>query len=49
MFSIEKVSIGLMVLAAIAIVAMLGPASVGALFGALIAIAFMRLSSTRRS
>ena len=49
MISIEKIGIVLMIVAAIAIVALLGPASLGALLGALIAIAFMRLSSTRRS
>ena len=49
MISIEKVGLVLMVVAALAIIALLGPASLGALLGAVVAVGLLRTSGARRS
>jgi uncharacterized membrane protein len=49
MFSIEKVSVALLVLAAVIIVALIGPASLGAVLGAGVAVGILRTTGARRS
>jgi hypothetical protein len=48
MSSFEKVGLGLLAVLALVIVVMLGPASLGALVGAVAAIGMMRLRAPRR-
>jgi len=47
--SMEHIGLGLLVFMLIIIVIMLGPASLGAIFGAAIAVGVMRLTAIRRS
>ena len=47
--SMERIGLGLLVFMLIIIVFMLGPASLGAIFGAAIAVGVMRLTAIRRS
>ena len=49
MISIEKVSVALLVVAALIIVAPIGPASLGAVLGAVLAVGILRTSGARRS
>ncbi len=46
--TMEKVGLSLLAVLLAVIVIMLGPASLGAVFGAAIAIGVMRLTATRR-
>jgi len=46
--TIERIGLVLLAVMMAVIVVMLGPASLGAIFGAVIAIGVMRLTTTRR-